>query len=203
MGSVAINLAERYTYADYLRWDDGERWELIDGKAYNMTPAPSRKHQDISGEIFRQISNYLVGKPCRVYPAPFDVRIPEGSEADDAIANVVQPDLVVVCDPTKLDERGCIGSPDLVVEILSPATARKDIKEKFLLYERAGVREYWIVDPAAATVMVFRRGEDGRFGRPDVYSAEDRPAVGIFSDLAIDLSTVFPAEQPMPAPSES
>ena len=191
MGSIAIDLAERYTYADYLGWDDSERWELIGGKAFNMTPAPSRRHQDISGEIFRQISNYLVGKPCRLYAAPFDVRIPERSRADDAITNVVQPDLVVVCDPSKLDDRGCIGSPDFIVEILSPATARKDMKEKFLLYEQAGVREYWIVDPSATTVMVFRRGEDDRYGRPNIYGAEEKVAVGIFDDLEIELTTVF------------
>lgn len=191
MGKAAISRDEIYTYRDYLTWDDGERWELIDGIPYNMTPAPSRRHQEVTGELFRQLSNYLVDKPCRVYVAPFDVRLAEAGASDEEVTTVVQPDIVVVCDARKLDERGCGGAPDLIVEILSPATARKDMKEKFAVYERAGVREYWIVDPAARTLMVFRLGADLRFGRPDVYAEEERVKVGIFDDLEIELGAVF------------
>jgi Uma2 family endonuclease len=191
MGSPASDLNNRYTYREYRQWDDTERWELIDGHAYNMTPAPSRAHQEICGELFRQFANYLTDKSCSVYSAPFDVRLPEGNEADDDIASVVQPDLSIVCDRTKLDDKGCKGSPDLIIEVISPSTARKDLKEKLPLYEKTGVREYWIVDPAAKTVMVFRQNGSTGFGRPDIYSEEDRIEVGVFPDLIIDLNTVF------------
>jgi len=191
VGPLAQNKDEVFTYGDYLRWDDGERWELIDGIAYNMTPAPSRFHQGVSRELLLQLGNYLRNSACEVYAAPFDVRLPEGDEADDAVRTVVQPDISVVCDRSKLDDKGCKGCPDLIVEILSPATARKDLKEKFLRYERAGVKEYWIVDPSGKTVTVFRLTDVGRYGRPDVYGEEERIRVGIFEDLEIDLQPVF------------
>jgi Uma2 family endonuclease len=142
-------------------------------------------------ELSAQFHSYLRGKPCKAYHAPFDVRLPEGDETDEETFSVVQPDLVVVCDPDKLDDRGCRGAPDLVVEILSPSTSGKDLKQKFNLYEQRGVREYWIADPSGGTVMVFRLGVDGRYGRPEVYSSEDTAPVGIFDDLAIDLRLVF------------
>lgn len=191
MGPLAQKKDEVFSYGDYLKWDDGERWELIDGVAYNMTPAPSRFHQQVSGELFFQLFSYLRNSSCKLYAAPFDVRLPEGDEADDAITTVVQPDISVVCDPSKLDDKGCKGSPDLIVEILSPATARKDLKEKFLRYERAGVREYWIADPSGKTVTVFKRTDAGLFGRPDVYGEEERIKVSIFEDLEIYLQPVF------------
>lgn len=191
MGPLAQEMDRIYTYKDYLGWDDGERWELIHGHPYNMTPAPSRIHQDISGELFRQIANYLADKPCKVYAAPFDVRLPTADERDDDIRTVVQPDITVVCDRSKLDDRGCKGSPDMIVEITSPATARKDMKEKFLLYEETGVREYWVVNPDVKTVMIFKLGEDKRFGRPEVYSEEDTILVTRFEGLAVELKPVF------------
>ncbi len=191
MGPLALESHGHYTYGDYKKWADTERWELIDGVPYNMTPAPSRRHQEISGELYVQFASYLRDKPCRVYAAPFDVRLPEGDEADDDISNVVQPDIAVVCDRAKLDDAGCKGSPDLIVEILSPATARKDMKEKFLLYEKRGVREYWLVDPAGKTVQVFRQTDAGCFGRLEVYGEEERIKVGIFDDLEIELAAVF------------
>jgi Uma2 family endonuclease len=191
MGPLAITATERYTYGDYLKWDNGERWELIDGVAYDMTPAPLRIHQEISRELLLQIGNYLRDKSCKLYAAPFDVRLPEGDETDEAVTTVVQPDLVIVCDHSKLDDKGCKGSPDLIVEILSPATARKDLKEKFVRYERSGVKEYWIVDPASKTVTVFRLSFDGRYGRPDVYGEEERVKVEILGDLEVDLQPVF------------
>jgi len=191
VAQTATKRDARYTYADYLRWSDDERWELIDGVAYNMTPAPTRRHQKISGELFLQFGVFLQGKRCDVYHAPFDVRLPAPGETDETTGTVVQPDLVVICDASKLDDRGCMGAPDLVVEILSPATAAKDMKEKFLLYERVGVAEYWIVHPVEKVVSVYRRAPDGQYGRPAVYTAGDRIPVALLPELEIDLATVF------------
>lgn len=134
---------------------------------------------------------YLRDKACKVYAAPFDVRLPFENEKDEDIKTVVQPDIVVVCDKSKLDDRGCKGAPDLIIEITSPTTSRLDVKDKFNLYERAGVKEYWIADPNGKTVMVFKQGEDGRYDRPDMYAEEDEIPVGIFMDLRVDLKEVF------------
>jgi Uma2 family endonuclease len=139
MGPLAEKKGELFTYSDYLTWDDDERWELIDGVAYNMTPAPSRFHQQVYGDLYRQLANFFLNTSCKVYAAPFDVRLPEMDDVDMSTRTIVQPDISVICDPSKLDERGCKGAPDLVVEILSPATARKDMKEKFLRYESEGI----------------------------------------------------------------
>ncbi|KGK81037.1 hypothetical protein DP73_21870 [Desulfosporosinus sp. HMP52] len=180
-----------FTYQDYLTWPEVERWELLNGKAYNMTPAPSRKHQEISGQLHTLFNNYMKGKQCRVYAAPFDVRLPQVHETADQTSTVVQPDLVIICDKHKLDDRGCIGSPDLVIEITSPSTFQKDLKEKFNLYEKVGVREYWIVHPEEKTISVFQLTKEGKFSRPEVYIEKDSIAVGIFQDLIIDLQDVF------------
>ena len=182
---------EKYTYGDYLTWSDEERWELIDGVPYQMTPAPSRRHQEVLGALHVQFFVALEGKPCKVYLAPFDVRIPAHDEADDLIQTVVQPDLVIVCDQTKLDEKGCKGVPDLLVEILSPATAGKDLKLKLDLYERVGVEEYWVVHPLDQTVKVFRENER-KYSKPEIYSKRDQIPVGIYTnELIIDLAKVF------------
>jgi len=191
MGPLALKHDDRFTYGDYLTWDDGQRWELIDGVAYNMTPAPIRRHQGVLTELAGQFFNYFRDKPCKLYLAPFDVRLPSNDEADEEVTTVVQPDLVVICDLEKLDDRGARGTPDLIIEILSPSTSRMDMKIKFDLYEKRGVREYWIVDPAGGTVMIFCLGADGRYGRPQVYTDEDSAPVGIFEDLIIDLKAVF------------
>ena len=133
--------AQHHTYGDYLAWPEDVRYELIDGIAYALDSPPLRLHQEVLGEIARQVCNALQLKPCRPYIAPFDVRLPRADEADRDIDTVVQPDLVVVCDRAKLDERGCRGAPDWVVEVLSPATAGHDLIVKRRLYERVGVRE--------------------------------------------------------------
>lgn len=190
MGPLAHQLEQRYTYGDYLTWNDEERWELIEGIPYNMTLAPGRTHQRIAGNIYRKIADFLDDKPCEAYIAPFDVRLPLADEMDSEIATVVQPDIVVVCDESKLDEAGCKGAPDLVVEILSPSTARRDLKEKFNLYENRGVREYWIVTPEAKTVMVFLLDQDTRYGRPAVYGGEEKLPVSVLPGLELDLSVV-------------
>jgi len=191
MGPLALKLETRFTYGDYLTWDDGERWELIDGVPYNMSPAPRVRHQRILGELHRQFANWLFDKPCQVFLAPFDVRLPEADESDELVETVVQPDLSVICDRTKLDETGCRGAPDLIVEILSPATAHKDLNEKFDRYERAGVREYWIVDPTGQTARIFTLSPEGNYGRPEAYGAGDRVTVGILPEIEIDLTVVF------------
>jgi Uma2 family endonuclease len=191
MADAARALPEHYTYRNYKEWPDDERWELIDGVAYAMSPAPSRKHQDIVVELLRQFSNFLLNKPCRVYVAPFDLLLPEVDETDDEIDTVVQPDLLVICNRTILTSAGARGVPDLIVEILSPSTARKDTREKFLLYERIGVREYWIVDHVAATVTVFLLGVDGRYGRPNIYGVEETINVTVLEGLEIVLESVF------------
>ena len=182
---------EKWSYREYRDWPDDERWEIIDGNAYAMSPAPSPRHQDILLEIGRQFKTFLLDRPCKVFVAPFDVRFPEAGEANDYASNVVQPDIVVVCNRDKLDAAGCVGAPDMVAEILSPSTARKDQKEKFLLYERHGVKEYWIVDPTAQVVHVYCLGDDNRYGRPEIYGPEDQLSVGILPGLVIDLPLVF------------
>ena len=190
MPQLKRQIEEHFTYGDYRTWPDDERWELIEGEAYDISPAPSRSHQDISGELFFQLRSQLADRTCRAYLAPFDVRLPRGDEADDEIDTVVQPDIVVVCDRKKLDDKGCKGAPDLVIEILSPSTSSKDLHEKFRLYERVGVKEYWIVHPLDRTVMVFRRAGES-FGCPAMYAAEDRIEVPLLGELVIDLKQVF------------
>lgn len=153
---------QKYSYADYLTFGEHENYEIIDGVPYAMSPAPSTDHQRISmnllGEFYTKlykISRMKIG-PCELFHAPFDVRLPrEKGDADDKIFDVVQPDILVVCDNSKLDERGCLGAPDLIVEILSPSTALVDLADKRTLYERAGVKEYWIVNPKDRSAMVF------------------------------------------------
>lgn len=182
----------KYTYKDYLEWTDSGRWEIIDGVLYDMTPAPSVSHQGILMELSRQFANYLLDKKCRIFSAPLDVRFPEESEKYEDITTIVQPDMVIVCELSKLDEKGCRGAPDLVVEILSPSTVQKDMKEKLSLYERSGVREYWIIHPVDKTLMVLRLGKNWKYGRPEIYSDKDKVAVCIFhGDLVIDLEVVF------------
>ncbi len=181
-----------YSYADYLTWPEEERWEIIDGVPYDMSPAPSRRHQEISTALVGEFYAYLKGKPCKVYAAPFDVRLPKEGEIEDKdIKTVVQPDLAVVCKQERLDDKGCKKAPDLVVEILSPFTSSKDSVKKFNLYEREGVREYWVVRPDEKTVAVFKLEPDRRFGRPEMYTAEDKIKVSIFDSLTIDLKDIF------------
>jgi Uma2 family endonuclease len=185
------NVTKKYTYKDYIQWSSSERWEIINGIPYNMSPAPSRKHQKVSGELYSAIHTYLKGKTCEIYSAPFDVRLPIDNESDDEICTVVQPDITVICDKSKLDDRGCKGTPDFIVEITSPSTFRKDIKEKFDLYEKVGVKEYWIVYPDEKLIVSYKLNSDGKFGRPTVYSEEDRVGISLFEAFNIDLSEVF------------
>jgi len=126
-----------YTYADYLRWTIEERLELIKGKIFKMSPTPSSAHQRVSQWLNKELLIFLDGKTCEVFTAPFDVRLPKKSKRDEDIVTVVQPDLCVVCDPSKIDKRGCIGAPDIVVEVLSPSNNRKELKNKYEVYEES------------------------------------------------------------------
>jgi Uma2 family endonuclease len=148
-----LDLTKSYTYADYLKWTFDERLELIKGKIFMMSPAPGPLHQRLSLRIGRWIGNYLEGKPCEVFTAPFDVRLPRRSVNDKKIVTVVQPDVCVICDINKIDDKGCIGAPDIVVEILSPGNNKKELQNKYEAYEEAGVIEYWMVYPTESTLL--------------------------------------------------
>ena len=176
---------DHFTYADYRRWPEDERWELIDGQAYAMSPAPTRGHQAMVVELVRQIANALLDKPCELYVAPFDVRLPKTGEADDQVDTVVQPDIAVVCDERKLDDAGCRGAPDWIVEVISPRTAARDHGEKRDAYERAGVPEYWLVHPTDLTLMIYRLAPNGTYGRPEVLPLTGVTAVAAIPGLGI------------------
>ena len=179
-----------FTFADYLTWNEDEHIELIDGKAVMMAP-PSTAHQLISMELSRQLANFLEGKKCRAIPAPFAVRLFEKeNDAPSDVQTVVEPDISVICDKSKLDEHGCKGAPDLIIEILSPSTSRRDRLVKYDLYQRAGVREYWIVDPDTRTVQVYTL-EEGRYHAAQLFN--DTVPVGVLEGCAIGLKDVFPA----------
>ena len=180
---------KRYSWSDYLSWPEGERYELIDGLAYAMSPAPQRRHQEISGEIFRQASNALTGQACRVYDAPFDVKL--SADEDDDAPTVVQPDITVTCDRSKLTEQGMTGPPDLVIEIVSPDSGLIDRRRKFELYERFGVNEYWIVDQDERVVEVWRLDSSGSYHRSGVYGPDDTVTAAAVPDVVVSLAEVF------------
>lgn len=180
----------RYTFADVITWPDDEQAEIIDGEVVLMAP-PSRIHQKISFEIGRQIGNYLEGKKCEVYPAPFGVRLFEkdGDRPED-VDTMVEPDISVICDKNKLDKHGCKGAPDMVIEILSPSTVRHDRFVKLALYQRAGVREYWIVEPETQTVQVYTL-ENGILQPHAFYGAGDVAKVNVLDGCFVELNKVF------------
>lgn len=188
---------EHFNYGDYAGWSDDQRWELIDGQAYAMSPAPSVAHQETAGRIYRQIADALEGTPCRVLLAPIDVRLPKQAEADDAVDTVVQPDLLVVCDPQKVDAKGIRGAPDWIVEVLSPRTASHDQIVKRDLYERAGVPEYWLVHPIDHVLIIYRLDETGRYGRPDVFETIGETACLTMPKVLIDWSRVIDPATPI------
>ena len=180
-----VQKTQRYTYDDYCTWGDDERWELIDGLPYAMAPGPTRAHQSISGNIYFQLKQFLRGKPCDVYIAPFDLRL----NADTKDNTVVQPDIMVVCDESKLHDRCCVGAPDMVVEVLSPSSARRDRWLKFEQYRMTGVREYWIVDPDTKTVSVHTL-KNGEY-TANAYSDEDTVPVRVLEGCSINMEEVF------------
>ncbi len=187
--SLPLRNPDRHSYRDYRGWPEDQRCELIDGLAYAMAPAPSRRHQRLVGELFRVLADALEGSGCEVNVAPFDVRLPEGDEADDDIATVVQPDISVVCDPSKLDDKGCRGAPDWLIEVLSPGSAGHDQVRKLALYERHGVGEYWLVHPIDRVLTVYRL-HDGAYGRPLVAELVGHSACEACGGVEVDWARV-------------
>ena len=182
-----------FTYADYLTWNIEERFEILNGKLFPMGPSPSRMHQDVSRELMFELMNNLDRTMGELYTAPFDVRLKnkqKDSVRDEDIETVFQPDICVICDPAKLDERGCIGAPDLIVEILSPGNSVKEMKNKFEIYEENGVREYWMVDYREKTVLIYVLENGKYYGLKILTQCETAKSV-IFPDIAIDLKEVF------------
>jgi Uma2 family endonuclease len=179
-----------YTYSDYLQFSYDEMVEIIKGKIFKMSPAPSSTHQRISRKIVTNIDNYLKSRKCEVFSAPFDVILPVKGKDFMQSDRVVQPDISVICDPAKIQEKGCFGAPDWIIEILSPHTTKRDIQDKYDLYEESGVKEYWIVEPRNSTVEVFVLAEN-RYLRIRTYVQDDVVPCQTIDGLTIDLSEVF------------
>ncbi|MEW6708591.1 MAG: Uma2 family endonuclease [Candidatus Riflebacteria bacterium] len=192
---------KKYSYADYLTWQDGRRYELIDGEAFAMTPAPGRFHQFILHRLSLEFGNFFRKKSCEVYTAPFDVRLERTTLRGKETRTVVQPDLAVFCNGDLLDDSGAIGAPDLVVEVVSPSTASHDNVRKRHIYEQAGVREYWLVYPEERYVRVYQLDDQGKFGKENTFEDCDRIQVGIFPDLTIDMTEIFPPAPKVPIAS--
>lgn len=187
LADLNINLA--YTYADYLKWTFQERVELIKGKIFEMS-APSRVHQKISGIIYLAIGNYLKGKKCDVYAAPFDVRLPRKSKDDKDIITVVQPDLCVICDKSILDAKGCLGAPDIVVEILSPSNNVTELKNKYEIYQEAAIKEYWVVSPQDKTFLIYTL-QNGAYQPSRLMVAGDIVTSSVLEGFSLDLKEMF------------
>ena len=181
---------QMYTYRDYCEMDDdGIRYEIIEGVPYAMA-APSRQHQDVLREISVRLSTFLQGRKCVVYMSPFDVRLAIYGEIGDDVINVVQPDVMVFCDSSKLDDKGAIAAPEIAIEILSPYSAKNDRYRKFNLYEKSGVQEYWIVDLAHKSVEIFVN-DNGRFSLRAFLQMNDLITSTVFDDLEIKVSDIF------------
>ncbi len=185
-----LDLNKTYTYADYYKWQFDDRVELINGKIYKLTPGPSSIHQELSGNMYNPIKNYLQGKECKVYYAPFDVRLPKKDIDDKSIFTVLQPDICVVCDIEKIDRRGCIGAPDIVVEVLSPGNNSKEVKKKYDVYEEAGVKEYWIVSPQNQTIII-NTLIDGKYNPSRLMTTGDIITSTVLPGFTLDISEIF------------
>ena len=190
---LTLDINKRYTYADYLTWIDDVRRELIEG-FIKLLPAPRSIHAEVGYNISWQLGAIIrknKGK-CKVYPAPFDVRLPKNGETEhDKIYTVVQPDISVICDAAKVDEYGCCGAPDMIVEVLSPSTNKRDMNEKFTLYEVAGVKEYWVVHPNDKCIQVFLLQENGKYNDGTLYERKGNVPVHVFNDCTVDIEDVF------------
>ncbi len=188
-----LDLNKTYSYADYLTWQLNETVELIKGKIMLMSPAPSVRHQDISMNLSSQLYHHFKHKPCRVYTAPFDVRLYNRQRsllANEAIFTVVQPDLCVVCNLALLDAQGCNGAPDWVIEILSPGNSQRELKIKYALYQESGVSEYWLVYPEQQTVHQFVLDE-GAYRLQQMYTNDEQASPQLFPELAVDINELF------------
>jgi len=179
-----------YSYSDYLNWKFDEYVELIKGKLLEISPAPSRKHQAVLGNLYGFMFPYFQKSPCQVYVVPFDVRLPSMQEGAE-ILTVLQPDLCVICDVSKLDEKGCLGAPDLVVEVVSIGNTKKEMRQKFAVYQEAGVREYWIVHPHDHNVIIYQLNDEGNYiGLPPL-TEDDILTTTLFPELSVQLFDVF------------
>ncbi len=184
-----LDLNKLYTFKDYITWQFKTRVEIIKGRIFKMSPAPSPVHQEVVSALNAELYNYLKGKSCKVFPAPFDVRL----DIDKEIAHtVVQPDICVICDLSKIDNKGCMGAPDLVVEIISPSSAKKDLHEKYDLYERNGVKEYWIIHPYERTLTVFILNEKGKYIPTKPLTEGDIVKSEIIKGFELNLNNIFP-----------
>ncbi len=181
-----LDLTKSYTYKDYLSWRFPERVELILGKIFKMSPAPSRYHQKVSRRLFRFIDQYYIEEQCELYSAPFDVVLLKGEKS-----TVVQPDLCVVCDKSKLTKQGCEGAPNLIVEILSPGNTRREMKEKFELYEKNGVQEYWMVDLGNKSIIVYTYNEKKKYVGSKPFVEGEKVESQILKGLKMDVADVF------------
>ncbi|HUB59259.1 MAG TPA: Uma2 family endonuclease [Puia sp.] len=180
-----------YTYADYIAWNFKERLELFRGKIFKMG-APNMNHQVVCGYLFNKFYDHLKGKTCQVFIAPFDVRLPiKNRNTDNEVTTVVQPDICIFCDPSRLDDRGACGAPDLAIETLSPGNRKDELRMKYEVYEEAGVKEYWIADPAKKNVLVFLLQPDGKFAIPEIYTANDRLKARCIPELSINVKEMF------------
>jgi Uma2 family endonuclease len=185
-----LDLTQSYTYADYLKWTFDERVELIKGKIFKMSPSPTYTHQTLSSRLHINIGYYLKGKKYEIFAAPFDVRLSRKSKNDKDIITVLQPDLFINCDPSKIDEHGCIGGPDIVMEILSPSNNKKELKYKHAAYEEAGVKEYWIVDPREKAVQIYLLTKGKLLASAYLYS-EDKITSSLLPGFAQDVGELF------------
>ena len=185
-----LDITKTYTYADYLKWTFDERLELIKGKIFTMSPAPGSGHQRLSLRLVLKLGNYLVGKSCEIFDAPFDVRLSRRSNNDKEIFTVVQPDICVICDTTKVDDKGCIGAPDIVVEILSPGNNKKELQNKFEVYEEAGVLEYWIIHPFEKTFLKYTL-VDNHFQSSKLLTGGDEVTTPILPGFVLNLEELF------------
>ncbi len=188
-----LDFSKVYTYADYLTWEFQERVELIRGRIFKMPPAPNRRHQTISGDVYGLIWNFLRKKPCYVFAAPFDVRLPVSNNKVkvDRVTTVVQPDITVVCDENKLDVQGCKGAPDLVVEILSPGNTKKEMKDKLLLYQCAGIPEYWLIDPDHEFIIIYTLNEERKYFSSLPYTEGDLVKSQELEGFELDVTELF------------
>jgi Uma2 family endonuclease len=190
-----LDLTASYSYADYLTWQLNEAVELIKGKIQLMSPAPNVKHQRLSIYLSSRVFNFLENKTCQVFSAPFDVRLYDRTKsllANKEITTVVQPDICVICDNSKLDEQGCNGAPDWIIEILSKGNSKNEVKIKHALYAESGVKEYWLVFPYEEVISQFvLNGDTGQYQLTNTYAGDDMAVPYLFPDLAIDLPTLF------------
>lgn len=180
-----------YTYADYLQWKFEERLELFRGKIFKLS-APNTRHQQISINIGTTFHSFLKSRKCQAFLAPFDVRLPvKNKKKDDEVITVVQPDICIICDESKIDTRGCCGAPDLVVEILSPGNSKKEIRLKHELYEEAGVKEYWIVYPEEESIAVFLLNDNNRYAGAILYASGENIYSTSVAGFSINLTEIF------------